>query len=214
MPNAQSLSAKELDYLKEMTNIGSGHAASALSQLLLCRIDIRIPRLYVAAAKDVTAVLNAGGSRVACVQMDLLGDVRGHVFVVIPESEKVPITRIAEKANLGAARKGLIDISVLEEVANIITGAYLTAIHDFCKLNIYHSVPATVTDVLQAAIDETLAEMSRRSGIILVIESELDVLGEGEFVSVRGRVRTFHFVFLLSESLGALVDSMRSALPE
>lgn len=214
MPNAETLSEKELDYLQEMANIGAGHAATALSQLLLCRIDIRMPRLYVAAAKDVTSVLSAGGSRAVCVKMGLLGDVRSHVFFVIPESEKASITRIAEKANLGTTRKGKIDVSVLEEVANIMTGTYLTAIHDFCKLNIYHTVPATVTDVLQAAIDETLAEMHRRSGIILAIESGLDVLDDGELISAGERVKTVHVVFLFSESIVALADSIRNALPE
>lgn len=212
MPDAGNLPGKELDYLREMINIGSGHAASALSQMLQCHIELKMPRLYMVPAKKVPAVLDVGDFPVVCVKMDLVGDIRGEVFFIVPEREKTRITSMAEKANLGTSRKGAPDISVLEETGNIMAGAYLTAIHDFCKLNIYHSVPVAVTDTFQATIDELVADMGRHSDAIFVVESEFAIVVESAVTSDERDVRTFFIVFPSPESVKTLVDSIKNAM--
>ena len=213
MPNAGSLTEKEIDYLREMINIGSGHAASALSQMIGCRMEVDIPKIYLTLSKKVPAILGDHGLPVVCVKMDMVGDVRGEIFFVLPEREKAEITRLAEKANLVTARRGAADISILEEIGNVMAGTYLTAIHDFCGLNIYHSVPVTATDTFQSLIDELLADMSRRADTIMVIENEFVLVIESGVASAGRQVRTFFIVFPFPEFTRVMIDSIKDAMP-
>lgn len=195
-----------------MINIGSGHAASALSQMLMCRMEVNMPHFYLSPVKKVPALLEDCDLPVVCVKMCMVGDVRGEIFFVIPEREKAQITRMDEKALLGTKRRGSVDISVLEEIGNVMAWAYLTAIHDFCGLNIYHSVPVTATDNFQSLIDESLANMSLRADTLVVIENEFAIVIEGEVVSTGRKIRTFFIVLPFPESTGTLVDSVRNAI--
>lgn len=213
MPNAGSLTEKEIDYLREMINIGSGHAASALSQMIGCRMEVAIPKIYLTPAKKVPAILGGRDVQVVCVKMDMIGDVRGEIFFVIPEKEKADITRMAGKANLVPSKRGAADISILEEIGNVMAGTYLTAIHDFCGLNIYHSVPATATDAFQSLIDELLADMSRRADTLVVIENEFVLVIESGLASTGRQVRTFFIVFPFPEFTKVMVDSIKNAMP-
>ena len=51
----------------------------------------------------------------------------------------------------------------------------MTAIHDFCRLNVYHTVPTIAIDMIQALLDEMLADLSRQVQSIIVIENEFIV---------------------------------------
>lgn len=213
MPIAEGLSEKELDYLREMINIGSGHAATALSQMLACRMEVDIPNIHLLPAKKVSEVFGRRDLPSVCVKMGMVGDVRGEIFFVIPEAEKARIARMAEKAALGSARKESFDVSVIEEIGNIMAGAYMRAIHDFCGLNIYHTVPATAVGPFQALIDELLADMSRRSYTLVVIENEFAIVVESDMAAGASVVRSLFIVFPSPESTRALVDSVKNAMP-
>lgn len=213
MPYDSIFSEEEIDYLREMVNIGSGHAASALSQMLRQRIVVNMPKLYLSPARRVPSILGDRSLPIVGVKMNLVGDVRGEAFFVIPESDKARIIGMAEKAALGHARMGAPDVSVLEEMANIIAGAYLTAIHDFCKLNIYHSVPVAATDAFQALIDELLADASRQAAALVVIQNEFAIVVESEIASADRLIRTYFIVLPAPESSRALADSIRNARP-
>lgn len=207
------LSEKELDYLREMMNIGAGCAATALSQMLKCRLNVKTPKVYLTPAKKAPSVLGYRDLPVVCVKMGMVGDIRGEILFVVPESEKALITRLAENANMGAASRGPADNSVLEEVGNIVAGVYLTAIHDFCKLNIYHSVPATAIDAFQSLIDELLSDMSRRADNLLLIENEFALAIETAIAADARQVRTFLIICPAPESTDNMLASIKNAMP-
>ena len=53
MEDLRSLKALQLDALREVANIGAGHAATALSQMIGETIMISVPRINVARLEDV-----------------------------------------------------------------------------------------------------------------------------------------------------------------
>lgn len=88
----------------------------------------------------------------------------------------------------------------MAEIGNILAGVYLTAIHDFCKLNIYHSAPRIAIDMIQSLLDESLASLSREvREIIMVIN---------EFSTDEGSIRTFFLLIPSAKSVRTLVDSI------
>ena len=79
----------------------------------------------------------------------------------------------------------------------------MRAIHDFCKLNIYHTLPALKIDMIQSLLDGSIAAMSHQSQIAFMIENV--------FVVEKHRFRTFFLILPLESSIKTLVDSMEQA---
>ena len=58
--DVRNLSTQALDALREVANIGAGHAATALSEITGQRIMISVPRINVTAIEDVPNQVGAG----------------------------------------------------------------------------------------------------------------------------------------------------------
>ena len=207
------LSPEQVDFLTEMMNIGAGNAATALTQLLRCHVELVVPRVFATTDVQELSVLNSPSAPVVCARMGTVGDASGDLFFIVPEEQKNDLIHLAEQAvteSNQSLRAGLtsqesddLRLSVIAEIGNIVAGVYLTAVHEFCKLNIYHTVPTLATDMVQALLDESLAKLSHQVQHIIVVENE--------FVVEEKRIRTFLVVIPSAESVDILVDSFEQA---
>ena len=197
----QLLSDEQLDFLTEMMNIGAGNAAAALSQMLPSQVNIRIPAVHVVPITQAPSILGDPSLPITCVRMGMVGGVNGDMCFFVPEEHKAKLTRLIQQATPGPQNRSADrDLSVLAEVGNITAGVYLTAVHDFCRLNVYHTVPALTIDMLQSLLDEALAGLSRQVQIAIMIENE--------FIVAEENVRAFLIVIPSAESVKILVDSI------
>ena len=57
MLDLRDLQALQLDALREVSNMGAGHAATALSQMTNTRIMINVPRLQVTPLEAVPEIM-------------------------------------------------------------------------------------------------------------------------------------------------------------
>ena len=209
----QLLSPEQVDFLTEMMNIGAGHAATALTQVLQCQVDIVIPRVFVITDAQELSILTSPSLPVVCARMGMVGDVSGGLFLIVPEEQKEDLIRLAEQAMTGTGqswRAGKtsqesddLKLSVIAEIGNIIAGVYLTAVHDFCRLNVYHTVPTVATDMVQALLDESLVRLSRQVQHIIVVENE--------FMVEEKLIKTFLVMIPSVESVNILVNSIGQA---
>jgi len=212
MNNQEMLSAEQIDFLSEMMNIGAGNAVTALSQMLRCEVNVRIPTVHVLPAPKAPSVLGDPSLAVACVRMGMVGDVMGELFFIVPADQRADLTHLAERAvrmrNDESPPSAFRiphseDISVLTEIGNILAGVYLTAIHDFCRLNIYHTVPTIAIDMIQSLLDESIVVLSRQVQALILIENE--------FIVEERRIKTFLLLIPAVESVRTLVDSIVGA---
>lgn len=212
MTNAAQITDEQMDFLKEMLNIGSGNAVTALSQMLHCDVDIKLPHIHIVTAREAASIIGDPSMPFACVKMGMVGDIRGEIFFIVSELEKEKFVRLVEKTTYGVEQKGHADLSVLEEVGNILAGVYLTAIHDFCRLNIFHTVPALKTDMLQSVLDELLIDMEKQEDRFLVVRHELAVTQK----DAAANITAFLFLILIpsAASIGVLLDSIKDAMPK
>ena len=58
MEDIRTLKPNQLDALREVANIGAGHAATALSQMVGSTIMISVPRINVTRLEDVPPVVS------------------------------------------------------------------------------------------------------------------------------------------------------------
>ncbi len=95
------------------------------------------------------------------------------------------------------------DLAVLTEIGNILAGVYTTALHDFCKLSLYTSVPTAAVDMIQSLLDESIAIASREAKTIFLFEHEFSVTGRS--------IQAFFLIIPTATGVQALVDSIESA---
>ena len=86
MDDIRDLKTLQLDALREVENIGAGHAATALSQMTNRRIMITVPEISVSRLEDVAGLLGKPDEIVAAVLLHMLGDLTGRTLLVFPET--------------------------------------------------------------------------------------------------------------------------------
>ena len=62
----------------------------------------------------------------------------------------------------------------MQELGNILSGSYLSALSDFTKLKIYPTVPSLVYDMVGAIISFGLVEVSHYSDYVIVIDTSIN----------------------------------------
>src|SRR4051794_36288150 len=76
------MSTARLDALREVANIGAGHAATALSTLTATRIMISVPMVNVVPPGDFVPEI-AAGQEIVAVQMAMSGDLGGQTVFLL-----------------------------------------------------------------------------------------------------------------------------------
>lgn len=195
---------EDKDFIREMMNIGAGNATTALAQMLKIPVDMKIPAVHIAPPPKISILIGKPALAVSCVKMNMVGDISGELFFIVPDKYKAVLIEKAKLAMPGSTEKSPgVDSSVLEEIGNIIAGVYLTSIHDFCNLNIYHTVPVLADDMLLALLDETLATKTRAVQSLLLVENE--------FIISEKKIRAYFLIIPDAISLKAMSDSIREA---
>lgn len=162
-----SLSMIQLDALKEVSNIGAGNAATALSMLLSKKIDMSVPSVNVVRLEDV--VEKTGESEVSGTVVRVLGDIEGNILLVFKEDTVNKIIGKLVGTNEGINSE--MGQSVLCEIANIISASYMNSIAQLTNLAIAPSVPAVAYDMLGAILTTTFIESNQYDEYILDIET-------------------------------------------
>lgn len=157
----------QLDALKEVSNIGAGNAATALSMMVGRKIDMTVPAVNIIDLKKLLE--EVGEEVVAGIVVRVIGDVEGSILLVFKgDIAKEIIGIILNNPKEGFSEMGL---SVLGEIGNIVSGAYMNSISQFTGLKVISSVPAVACDMLSAILATTFVESGQFDENILDIET-------------------------------------------
>lgn len=158
-----------LDLLKEVGNVGAGHAATSLSSLLNKRIDLSIPSVKVVPFSN-SGSLNAE-EHVAATYFRLSGDISGHFFIMfLADHASKMISHIVSGGDI--SQPGLAE-SAFCEIGNILCGSYLTALSKLLDIKINQTPPVMSIDMAGAILGEGLIELSLYGEDMLMIETVL-----------------------------------------
>ena len=78
------ISTFHLDILKEIGNIGAGHAATALSMILNKKIDMKVPNVRIVSFDEMIEMAGGAENVVASVYLRIEGDAPCNMFFVLP----------------------------------------------------------------------------------------------------------------------------------
>lgn len=173
------INSMHLDVLKEIGNIGASHAATALSDLLDKKIEMRVPKVEMITFNEMMDL--AGGSEkvVVGIYLRIEGDVEGSMFFILPiEQANRFIQHLIQDEQFDfQSNVSELGMSAMQEMGNILSGSYLSAMSDFLNLKLYPTVPGLSIDMFGAIISIGLIELSRVSDYVIVINTSISEEG-------------------------------------
>lgn len=176
-----------VDVLKEIGNIGAGNAMTALSQMLQCKVDMKVPQVKLLDLKDVGAMMGSEEQLMAGVFLGVEGDITGSImFLIELNAAKSLVKKIMMGYESGAPAFDEMEMSALQEVSNIITGAYLNSLSMLTNLKIYPTPPSISIDMAGAILSVPAIEFGFLGDKILLIQSQFydDVEIDGYFILI------------------------------
>ncbi|AJE04441.1 chemotaxis protein CheC [Geobacter pickeringii] len=177
-----SLTEEHLDALREVSNIGVAHAATALSQLIGRSISLQVPKVLMTEITKVPEAFGGAEKIVVGIYLQMLGDARGNILIVLPrESALKLLSRLLPREKSEGALLTELEISALKEVGNILASAYLNALGTLMHKTLIPSVPVLSFDMAGAVIDYVLIELGEVGDLALVVETEF--FGEDEKIN-------------------------------
>ena len=78
-----TMDAMQLDILREIANIGAGHASSALSMMMEMPVEQRVPDVMLVRLEDLNDVLGGAERPVVGVSVSISGDIQGFLLMVL-----------------------------------------------------------------------------------------------------------------------------------
>ena len=182
---ALTLNELQRDALKEVGNIGAGHAATALSQLLNTTVKLAEPTIDVLKYRDLTTRIGVDRS-VAALHMYIRGEAPGQMVVLFDRDQAAEFVNVFIKRIIGDIQifDSIVD-STLKELGNIIAGSYLTALISLTGINLLPSVPTLSYGTVQAAFRTLMSILPDQD--VFLIESQFldkDRAVSGQFILI------------------------------
>jgi chemotaxis protein CheC len=163
----------QLDALRELANIASGNAATALSQMLGREVGLSVPRVLALPLVDAVDACGSPDESITSVVIPLEGDIDGLVLLLISADGADVLCRL-----LGVEAGSAIGDSALSEIGNILGTSCLNALASMTGLSLGPCPPQLTTDMLGAIVSSLALSQTESTGLVLVLDSELDVADE------------------------------------
>lgn len=200
------LTAQQLDGLREVANIGAGHAATALSQMTGQTIMISVPRIFIAPLEDVPPHVSGPEEPVAGVLMHMLGDLTGRTLLVFPSPIAVRLAELMLRRPKGSSSGlGELEQSAIKEAGNILSGQYMNALSDFMGMVLLPSPPSLAIDMSNALLESAYLQFGSDRDMVVCVESEFLMKDLGEVL------RGFFLLLPDGPSLVAILKTLKLA---
>ncbi|MDR2045076.1 MAG: chemotaxis protein CheC [Clostridium sp.] len=183
----ESVTSDHFDILKELGNIGAGNAMTALAQMLSCKIDMTVPQVRLLEFQEVGTLMGGEEQIMVGVYLAVEGDITGSMMFLV---EKASAKHLVNKVMMGMASPGEdfdeMELSAMQEVGNIITGAYLNSLSMMTQLMIYPSPPCLTVDMAGAILSVPAIQFGIYGDKILLIQSQFydEVAIDGYFILI------------------------------
>jgi chemotaxis protein CheC len=206
MQDLLSLNPVQLDALREVANIGAGHAATALSQMTGQTIMISVPTINITPLEEVPVHVGNPVEPVAVVMMEMQGDLSGRTLLMFPLPVAVRLANLMmQRPGGGPGREtlSLLQESAIKEAGNILSAAYMNALSEFMGVTLLPSPPALAVDMAQAVLSTAYLQFGADKDLVLCVETEFVMHDGGE------RLRGFFLLLPELDSLRLILRAVR-----
>jgi chemotaxis protein CheC len=204
MEDVRDLKESQLDAMREVANIGAGHAATALSQMTNRTIMITVPRVNIRPLEEACDTVGKPDEVTAAILMHMMGDLTGRALLLFPQGSARTLCDFLLRRELGTTQDfGEMEQSALKEAGNILASAYLNALSDFMGMMLVPSVPSLVIDLSGAVLTSAVLNFGQDRDYAFCVETSFRL--EGTTEPLGG-----HFLLLPDmASLRSIFDAIR-----
>ena len=168
--NYDQLSSLEIDTLREIGSIGTGNAATALSQMMNRPVRITLPEVRIMEYNEAIEWIGGPEEVTAGILVKMSGDVGGIMLSV----QKLDLVNVVLSTMLGESIDSYENLTELErsamiEIGNILISTFINAMSGLADLNIKLTVPAFAVDMQGAILTVPMAEYGGMSNYLMAI---------------------------------------------
>lgn len=173
MAQVKQLGLLQMSAIREITNIGLGHAITALNTMTQRPFNMSVPSAQSVALTQIPELLGSEETYVGiCMQVD--GDVPGYMAFLFPWASASELWA----AMLGSAPESPESVSEYEasaliEVGNIINSSFLNAISLMTSFEMHSTPPSLAIDMSISILESVVTEASLDDHVALAIETDI-----------------------------------------
>lgn len=191
----------QMDVLKEVGNIGAGHAATALSTLLGKPIDMLVPKVRMLPFEEICESVGGAETVVLAIFLRVEGDAPGNMFFILNlDAAKNMLRDLIGLVIHDQEEYSELELSALNEIGNILAGSYLSSLADFTNLNMHPTVPALAIDMAGAILSCGLFQFGQMGDQALLIDTK--------FLEGENEVQGHFFLIPDPESFGKIFSAL------
>ena len=169
----EDMNLLELDVMKEISSIGTSHAATALSKLLQKEIRITIPEVNILGYEDTINKIGYIEELVTATLVRMSNEVNGLMLFIF----KLDLANAVLEKLIGRRYEDFQELdelaySALEEIGNIIICSYVNAFTQLVKVEIDLSVPSSTVNMLGGILTVPIAEYGYVTDKLMYINAE------------------------------------------
>ena len=173
--NLDNMNSMYIDVLKEISNIGAGNAATSLSNMVMKKVDMEVPKIDVLEIEKLVEALGYEENIVVGIYISFMGDINGTILTVLDKSSADNLMKIFFGQKSEGELYNEMEQSALQEIGNILSGAYINSISSMTNMTINISVPSVTVDMVGSILSVPAVEYGQMSDKIIFIENKLDV---------------------------------------
>lgn len=201
LQNFDSLNDMHLDVLKEICNIGSGNAASSLSQMFGIQIDIEVPEICLAEVNVAVEKFGGAENVMAGLMLPISNSLSGMIMFLYREDFSNMLLKTLMGVEIQSfGELGEMELSALCEVSNIAAASFVNAIASMTGMTIDIAPPSMTVDMVGAIMNVPAVYFANLSDKILQVENRFICGGE--------HLHSHILMVLDVESLNRLMNSL------
>ncbi|WP_457556135.1 chemotaxis protein CheC [Candidatus Pyrohabitans sp.] len=164
------LNELEMDMLREVGSIGASHATNSLAEMTGTKVSIEVPALEIRPVEQLIS-REGGEELVAGVYVELEGDVNGVIVLMLDIASALQL--VEQITGMPPAGEELteMEVSVLQEVGNIMASHFSNALADFLGMKIMPMPPALAVDMAAALLDFIMLEQACKTGDAILFKT-------------------------------------------
>jgi chemotaxis protein CheC len=165
-----TFSDMQLDALRELANIGSGNAGTALGSMLGKSVDISVPTAAALPLDEAVAIAGEPDELRYGIVVPIVGDLEAIVVLLFPEDDARKLCGI-----YGIEPSTADGYSMLGEVGNILGTNYINVLAQMVGMQLEPAPPQVVEDMLGSILSSVLIGRGDDIDEALILDSNLQV---------------------------------------
>lgn len=176
------LTEEQLDTLKELGNIGSGNAITAISMLLKKQIEMSLTFVKIIPFWDISKIIEKPNSEVFAITSNINGKENMAILQFFPKKPILNIINDLAEVKIEPYNniRRLDDMddyskSIISEFGNILAGHYASSMANLMGITLIPRSPLVVLDTFETILNSIVANFASITDYLVIIETKIQI---------------------------------------